>query len=98
MDTALLRIVQESLTNIHRHSQRSAAKITFSLSATNVGLHIEDAGVGIPAHKLWAVQYGRLNGVGLPRMRERVRQLGGDFQLTSDSNGTKLFAKFPLPG
>ena len=97
METALFRIVQESLTNIHRHSQSPLAKITLLLTANNVLLQIEDEGKGIPAHKLWEMQSERLKGVGLAGMRERVRQLGGDFEITSDSNGTKLLAKFPLP-
>ena len=97
METALFRIVQESLTNIHRHSESKVAKITLLLSSNHVLLNIEDEGKGIPAHKLWEMQSESLNGVGLPGMRERVRQLGGEFELTSDSNGTKLSVRFPLP-
>jgi signal transduction histidine kinase len=60
-------------------------------------LYIEDKGKGIPSQKLWEMQVESLRGVGLPGMRERVRQLGGEFELTSDSEGTKLSVKFPLP-
>ncbi len=97
METALFRIVQESLTNIHRHSESEVATISLALSAKNAVLSIEDEGKGIPAEKLWEMQVESLRGVGLPGMRERVRQLGGEFDLTSDSNGTRLSVKFPLP-
>lgn len=97
METALFRIVQESLTNIHRHSESEVAKISLTLSLKHALLYIEDEGKGIPAQKLWEMQVESLRGVGLPGMRERVRQLGGEFELTSDSDGTRLSVKFPLP-
>ncbi|GAC1507037.1 MAG: hypothetical protein NVS1B11_07740 [Terriglobales bacterium] len=97
METTIFRIVQESLTNIHRHSESSVAKINLSLSGNKLVVEIEDEGKGIPADKLWKVQSDGSTGVGLRGMRERVRQLGGELQIASNAKGTKLTATFLLP-
>ena len=96
METTVFRIVQESLTNIHRHSESSVAKINLSLASNKLVVEIEDEGKGIPADKLWKVQSEGSTGVGLRGMRERIRQLGGDLQIASNSEGTKLTATFSI--
>jgi signal transduction histidine kinase len=93
-ELALFRIVQESLTNIHRHSASSSAKISLSRNGAGLQLEIEDAGRGIPAEVLDSDGPQSL-GVGLRGMRERVNQLGGQFQIHSNSRGTIVKVSLP---
>src|SRR5712671_1966388 len=95
MELAIFRIVQESLTNIHRHSGSKTATIHVSRDAENVFLEIEDEGTGIPDEKLTAIRTQR-TGVGFTGMRERVRNLKGILNIHSSSNGTKISATFPV--
>jgi signal transduction histidine kinase len=91
-ETAIFRIVQEGLTNIHRHSESPVAKISASRREDRLQLEIRDQGKGMPAGK-------RLPGktsVGIQGMRERVRQLGGTLEIRSGADGTVVLAEFPL--
>ncbi|HEX9112540.1 MAG TPA: PAS domain-containing sensor histidine kinase [Terriglobales bacterium] len=86
-EVAIFRIVQEGLANIHRHAQSSTASITLGLDAGDLRLEIADQGRGIPP----AVLHGANGaGVGLPGMRERVRQLGGRCDIESGNGGTTI--------
>ena len=76
MELALFRIVQECLTNIHRHSGSKRASVRISRSADDIRLDVVDNGIGICADKLAAIQ-ARRSGVGLTGIRERARQLHG---------------------
>lgn len=91
METATFRVIQESLTNIHRHSESPTATIRISRSAEHLEIEIADKGRGMP-------QNNKLRpGVGLQGMRERVRQLGGNFEIHSTpGNGTTITARLPL--
>jgi PAS domain S-box-containing protein len=84
---AIFRIVQEGLANIHRHAQSSTANITLELDAGDLKLEIADQGRGIPAGVLLDANGA---GVGLPGMRERVRQLGGRCEIESGEGGTTI--------
>jgi len=95
IELAIFRIVQECLTNIHRHSGSKTATIRVSHDAENVFLEIEDEGTGIPDEKLTAIRTQR-TGVGFTGMRERVRNLKGILNIHSSSNGTKISATFPV--
>jgi len=95
VELAIFRIVQECLTNIHRHSGSKTATIRVSHDAENVFLEIEDEGTGIPDEKLTAIRTQR-TGVGFTGMRERVRNLKGILNIHSSSNGTKISATFPV--
>jgi PAS domain S-box-containing protein len=95
MELAIFRIVQECLTNIHRHSGSKTATINVSRDAENVFLEIQDEGTGIPDEKLTAIRTQR-SGVGFTGMRERVRHLRGILNIQSSSNGTKISATFPV--
>jgi signal transduction histidine kinase len=95
MELAIFRIVQESLTNIHRHSGSKTATIHVSRDAENVFLEIQDEGTGIPDEKLTAIRTQR-TGVGFTGMRERVRNLKGILNIHSSSNGTKISATFAV--
>ena len=96
MELAMFRIVQECLTNIHRHSGSKTATVRLSRTSTRVTLEIEDQGKGIPAEKLAGIRAAR-SGVGIPGMRERVRHYNGSLQIDSNHNGTKILVTLPVP-
>jgi PAS domain S-box-containing protein len=87
MEIAIFRIVQECLTNIHRHSGSSTAAIRVYQEKERVIVQVEDRGKGIPAEKRRELEAGR-GGVGFGGMRERVRQLGGTLEIRSQGSGT----------
>lgn len=95
MELALFRIVQECLTNIHRHSGCKKATIRILRDAENVRLEIIDDGKGIAAEKLASIQTQR-SGVGLTGIRERVRHLRGDMGIKSDTQGTQVSVVLPV--
>jgi signal transduction histidine kinase len=96
VELTLFRITQEALTNIHLHSGSSTATITLSRNSTSAMLEVTDQGCGLPAGVLQpARELGRV-GVGIAGMRERVRQLGGQFEVTSNGKGTCIRAVLPL--
>ena len=98
LETAIFRIVQESVTNIHRHSGSPVARIHISRIGTDVRLEIEDKGKGIPLKKRSAMESTGMGGVGIRGMRERIRQLGGTLEIRSGSNGrgTLILARLPM--
>jgi len=97
LELALFRIVQETLTNVHRHSGSSKARITVSKSPRQVRLKVEDFGKGMPLPLAERDRSGRpIAGVGLSGIRERVRQLAGQIQIRSSSAGTAIEVLFPL--
>jgi PAS domain S-box-containing protein len=99
LETTLFRVVQESLTNIHRHSGSPAAKIHLTSDAESVGLDVTDYGRGIPPEQLRRCNgNGAALGVGIAGMRERVRQLGGQLQVSSSEQGTTVRAILPVGG
>jgi PAS domain S-box-containing protein len=87
MEIAIFRIVQECLTNIHRHSGSSTAAIRVYQEKERVIVQVEDRGKGIPAEKQRELEAGR-GGVGFGGMQERVRQLGGTLEIRSQGSGT----------
>ncbi|MGH9512075.1 MAG: PAS domain-containing protein [Terriglobales bacterium] len=96
LETAIFRLVQESLTNVHWHSESPTASVRVARSADEVILEVSDEGNGIPQQKIWEIEMGRASGVGLSGMRERVRQMGGKFEISSSGQGTIVSAKFPI--
>jgi signal transduction histidine kinase len=96
LETAIFRIVQECLTNIHRHSESPVARIRISRSDSEVGLEVEDRGKGIPQEKREAMDSGGTPGVGIRGMRERLRQLGGSLEIRSNGRGTVVVARLPV--
>jgi signal transduction histidine kinase len=91
VEITLYRIVQEALSNVHRHSQSRTARITLSPGLDSVTLEVVDQGCGLPpspdGHRL---------GVGITGMRERVRHLGGSLELKSGNPGTTLRVVLPV--
>jgi signal transduction histidine kinase len=98
LETALFRIVQEGLTNVHRHSESQTVTIRIVRSSAEVSVAIEDAGRGIAKQKVFEIESGRASGLGLRGMRERVRQLGGSFEIRSTDKGTVVITRLPLAG
>ncbi len=99
IETSLFRIVQESLNNIHRHSQSPKAAIRLRRAEQAVTLEVEDWGRGLPSSGESPDQLDRQSlGVGIPGMHERVEQIGGILAIESSSSGTVVRARIPLPG
>jgi signal transduction histidine kinase len=97
IETALFRVLQESLTNVHRHSGSSEVEVRFQNQAEQIMLEIRDLGRGIP-RKLLEVPGGcAAAGVGLAGMRERMTELNGKLEITSNGRGTSLCAIIPVP-
>jgi len=95
LELCLFRIVQECLTNIHRHSESTTASISLSCADGVLTLDIRDDGKGIPAEKLAEVQASG-SGVGIRGMRERIRHFSGNLSLKSDDSGTTVKVVVPL--
>lgn len=89
VETTVFRLVQECLTNIHRHSGSSTARVRLVRKPSNLVLEVEDAGRGIRGNAP--------SGVGIASMRERVQQLDGWLEIASNPGGTTVRATIPLP-
>lgn len=99
LETTIYRMVQEGLSNIHRHSGSFTAEIRLAREGGFVVLEIKDQGCGIAPEKLSMCNNRRaIVGVGVAGMRERVRQFGGHLQLHSSHQGTRIKARFPVGG
>jgi len=96
VETAMFRVVQECLTNIHRHSGSQEASIRCRRLEKGVLLQVADHGTGISSEKLAIMGSVGTPGVGIRGMRERLRQLGGDLGITSDLKGTIVAARLPV--
>jgi len=96
-ETVLFRIVQESLTNIHRHAGSETARIRLRRDTETLVLEIEDRGHGIPDVALKHITSGGGGvGVGIAGMSERIEQLGGRLEVTSRDHTTTVRARLPL--
>jgi PAS domain S-box-containing protein len=96
VELCFFRIVQESLTNIHRHSGSTTAAIHLYTSGKEAVLEIKDSGKGISAEMQSELVAGSNSGVGLRGMLARMRQLGGSLNIESNASGTRVSAKIPL--
>jgi PAS domain S-box-containing protein len=94
MEVVIFRIVQECLTNTHRHSGSKTARIFVARKGENVYVEVQDHGKGMSPERFAEVQ-SHGTGVGLRGMRERAHQLHGDLSIESNSLGTKISANFP---
>jgi signal transduction histidine kinase len=96
IEVALFRALQEGLTNIHRHSDSTAAQIRVDVDDRAVSLQIADQGRGMPADLLARFhKTGGETGVGLSGIRERVKELGGTLEIRSDGGGTVVTVVIP---
>jgi len=95
-ELVLFRVLQESLTNVHRHSGASAAQIKLALQSDQLKLEVADNGGGIPEDRLKSLEAAGNAGVGIAGMRERVRKMGGRLDIQSGKNGTTVSAILPI--
>jgi len=99
VETALFRVVQESLTNVHRHSGSPTALIWVTKQRDEVMLRITDKGQGISEPWLATGQESMISsGVGIMGMRQRLKQLGGRLEIQSSTKGTTVTARISLTG
>lgn len=90
IETAIFRVVQEGITNVHRHSGSLDARIEMEQRPDRVLVRIRDFGVGMPSDSPIGM------GVGVSGMRERIKQLGGEVKILSAEPGTLVEAVIPL--
>jgi signal transduction histidine kinase len=95
-ELTLFRVVQECLTNIHRHSGSSTATVRISRNDTEAKLEVKDDGRGMSQKRQMEIYSGESSGVGLRGMRERVRQIGGTLGIQSSAIGTSITVVLPL--
>lgn len=97
IETALFRILQESLTNVHRHSGSRAVEVKLSADDRTASLTIRDYGKGIAPKLLERFQRNGTNvGVGLAGIRERIKELSGTLDIQSNPTGTLITVKIPI--
>ena len=96
IEMAFFRVIQEALTNIHRHSGSSTAGITIGRSMSETFVEIADSGKGMldPMADPQGSFFGKI-GVGIAGMRERMKELGGKLEIYSTSAGTIVRASVP---
>jgi signal transduction histidine kinase len=94
LETTIFRVVQESLSNVHKHSHASTAAVRITVDPGEIAIAVEDNGSGLPVLAANDSQPARI-GVGIGSMRERVRQCGGTLKLHSAGAGTQLQVTLP---
>jgi PAS domain S-box-containing protein len=95
-ELAIFRIVQECLTNIHRHSGSSTAAIRILQESSRLLVQVQDNGRGIPQPKQLELMDSSRGGVGVGGMRERLRQFGGTLEIESNGAGTVVSATLEI--
>jgi two-component system, NarL family, sensor histidine kinase UhpB len=97
VEIMLFRVLQEALTNIHRHSGSNVAEVRMEVDAEKVLLEIRDHGRGMSPEILRGFHARKAKvGVGLAGMRERVAEVGGKLEVKSDGGGTTVRVKVPV--
>jgi len=96
LEITIFRVVQECLTNVHRHSGSRKAEVRLARRHGCIHLEVSDEGKGIPLDKQLDLNAPATLGVGFRGMRERIRQLGGTLQVHSTGNGTSVEATLPI--
>jgi two-component system, NarL family, sensor kinase len=97
IETTIFRVVQESLTNVYRHSKSESARVEVDKQADSVIVRVRDYGKGVTTEVAGKIRSPHL-GVGIGGMRERVRQFGGDLTVSRAQPGTLVEAHIPIFG
>jgi signal transduction histidine kinase/Skp family chaperone for outer membrane proteins len=92
----LFRVLQESLTNVHRHAQATSVDAWLARHDRELALTIQDNGRGLPAGVIENFEAGMASGVGLAGMRERLAEFGGKLHVESSPSGTIVRASMPV--
>jgi signal transduction histidine kinase len=98
VELTLFRVLQEALTNVHKHSKSTRAHIALVCESSLVKLTVKDEGKGISQDLVSRFRHddAHVDGVGLSGMRERVRELGGELNIESSRMGTTLIVMIPI--
>jgi len=97
IEIALFRVLQESLTNVHRHAGASEVTVSFQIQFEDLALEVKDNGCGILPERLERLREASAEvGVGLAGMRERMKQFQGRLEIESDGRGATMRAMVPL--
>jgi signal transduction histidine kinase len=96
VELALFRVLQESLTNVHRHASAKSIEVILTCSTGHIVLSVIDDGRGISSEVLTRFRSGRASGVGLAGMRERLAELDGTLEVEQRSRGTAVRATVPI--
>jgi signal transduction histidine kinase len=96
-ELVLFRVLQESLTNVHRHSGAKRADVSLQMAGNQVILRVRDYGNGMPPAMMHSLcDDGSGGGVGLAGMMERIREIGGNLEINSSAIGTEIVARVPV--
>jgi PAS domain S-box-containing protein len=99
IETALFRIMQESLTNIHRHSGSGGAQVRLIKNEGTVALYVKDQGSGMLDEAAGeTIDSVQSLGLGILGMRQRLRQFGGKLEIETSKHGTEIRATVPVAG
>jgi signal transduction histidine kinase len=94
---ALFRIAQECLTNVYKHAQTDSATLRLAHEPQSIVLQVQDHGVGIASERLKSFEFAQsTKELGLRGMRERIHELGGKFEISSNGKGTTIRSSIPL--
>ena len=97
-EIALFRVVQEALTNVHRHSKSAVSAIRLERPNGKVRIAVTDSGIGMPLPSA-ATGWNPPLGIGIAGMQERVKQLGGTLEIQSEpGRGTVISVELPVTG
>jgi PAS domain S-box-containing protein len=96
LELLIFRLVQESLTNIHRHASSKTATIRVVRNTDSVTVEVQDDGKGMTPAELRRIREGG-SGVGIRGMRERLHRIAGELRIESGPSGTRVLAAIPLP-
>jgi signal transduction histidine kinase len=99
LEIVLFRILQEGLTNVHRHARSESVDVVLRICAGEIIMDVRDHGRGMPPELVRQLEIGIKGagvGVGLRSMRERTHELDGRFEILPDADGTLVRVAFPL--
>jgi two-component system NarL family sensor kinase len=95
IELALFRVLQEALTNVHRHANARSVQVEITCTNHEAILVVQDDGKGIAREELERFRSGLAAGIGLAGMRERLAELGGTLEMHSEGSGSILRATLP---